>query len=124
MNPTFLGLLVVSVLLSTAAQLLLKVGMSKPEMLAAMGGSNVLQTGLAVAASPWVVGGLAAYVASALVWLKVLSRIDVSQAYPCVALGFVLTALGGVFLLGEPLSLGRMAGLVVILVGVGVVALN
>jgi multidrug transporter EmrE-like cation transporter len=123
MSGGSLGLLVLSVLLSTAAQLMLKVGMSKDGMLAATAGGP-LAMGLAAATSPWILGGMFSYVSSAFVWLKVLSKVDVSQAYPCVALGFVLTALGGMFLLGEPLHPARAVGLLIILLGVGIVALN
>jgi multidrug transporter EmrE-like cation transporter len=41
-----------------------------------------------------------------------------------LALGFVLTMLGGHFLFGEAVSPARIAGLVLIVAGVGVVGLN
>jgi multidrug transporter EmrE-like cation transporter len=58
------------------------------------------------------------------VWLLVLARVDVSKAYPCVALGFAATVLAGHLLLGEPVSLVRMAGVAVIMGGVLIVALS
>jgi multidrug transporter EmrE-like cation transporter len=68
------------------------------------------------------VAGLLCYRLSAIAWLLVLSKIDVSQAYPCNALGIVLTTLGGGLLLGEDISMTRWLGLFVIVVGVGLVA--
>ena len=47
-----------------------------------------------------------------------------SQAYPCVALGFVFTMLGGHFLFGEIINLARIAGLALIVTGVVVVAVS
>jgi multidrug transporter EmrE-like cation transporter len=57
-------------------------------------------------------------------WIFVLSKIDVSQAYPCVALGVALTVLSGHFLLGEAISVVRAFGVVVIIIGVFAVAIG
>lgn len=112
-------LLLSSVALSTAAQILLKVGMGA---IRAGGSGGPIDMLWRAAFSPWVIGGLTAYVASAVVWLLVLSKVDVSRAYPCVALGFALTGVAGHFLLGETVSLARVVGVGVIMIGVVVVA--
>lgn len=123
MSLASIALLVVSVLLSTAAQLLLKVGMSAVRV-GGSGQGDPVAFATAVALSPWVVGGLAAYGASAIVWLGVLSKVDVSRAYPCVALGFALTVLAAHVLLGEPVTVARLIGVGAICLGVVVVALS
>jgi multidrug transporter EmrE-like cation transporter len=115
-------LVLLSVLLSAAAQILLKLGMSSPAVQTALAAPFGPPALLAIATSPMVVGGLAAFGLSAVVWLFVLSKIDVSYAYPCVALGIVLTVLAGHFLLGEPISVGRIVGVAVIIAGVVIVA--
>jgi uncharacterized membrane protein len=51
-----------------------------------------------------------------------LSRADLSAVYPMVSLGFALNALLAWWLLGEALSLQRIAGIAVIMVGVALVA--
>ena len=123
MNVLTLALLLASIVLSTAAQLLLKVGMS-PTRAAPAVAAGPLNALINAALSPWVVAGLAAYFASAVVWLLVLSKVDVSRAYPCVALGFALTVVAAHFLLGEPASLWRIIGVGVIMAGVTIVALT
>jgi drug/metabolite transporter (DMT)-like permease len=65
--------------------------------------------------------GLVLYVASAGVWLGVLSRWEVSKAYPLVGLGFVLT-LGVGWALGEQVGALRVAGVVLIAAGVVLVS--
>jgi multidrug transporter EmrE-like cation transporter len=120
-NPVTAALLVASILLSAGAQIALKVGMRAVAAHPAAGPMKML---LAAAFSPWVIVGLSAYVASAVVWLLVLSKLDVSRAYPCVAAGFVLTLLAGHFLLGETVGAVRLAGIGVVLAGVTIVALN
>lgn len=72
--------------------------------------------------SPLVWLGLLLYGGSAVLWLWVLSRLDVSLAYPLVSLGFVVTFALGVWWLGEPFSWTRLAGCTLIVAGVAVLA--
>lgn len=123
MTIATIGLLLVSILLSTAAQLLLKVGMSG-RAAAAAPAPDPFQALMGAVTSPWVIAGLAAYFASAVVWLLVLSKVDVSRAYPCVALGFALTVIAAHFLMGEPVSVMKAVGVGVIITGVVVVAFS
>ncbi len=116
--------LVISVLLTTCSQLLMKLGMSSVGVRAALAKGDPLATVVQIALSPWIIAGLTCFALSVGLWLNVLSKLNVSQAYPCVALGFVLTMLGGHFLFGEIINLVRVAGLALILAGVGVVALS
>jgi multidrug transporter EmrE-like cation transporter len=65
-----------------------------------------------------IMAGLFTYVASAGVWLYVLSKLEVSKAYPFVGLGFVFTLIFAYFFLNEPLTLLKVAGTVLIVAGV------
>lgn len=121
-----LGLLVMilcSVTLSAVAQILLKYGMSRPAMQQALGGP-LPQTLWVVATSPGVIGGLFVFGISVLTWLYVLSRVDVSYAYPFVSLGMVLTVASGWLILGEQVPVARILGLGLIIAGVMVVAVT
>jgi multidrug transporter EmrE-like cation transporter len=109
MHPWILA--VVSVLLSVAAQFTLKAGM-KGQADAALW-KALLQ--------PLVMGGFVLYGLSAVVWLAVLARWDVSKAYPLVGGGFVFTALIG-FLIGEVVSIQRWMGIALICLGVVLVS--
>ena len=111
-----------SVTLSACAQIMLKLGMSTPPVRAAMSGDDALAKVLSVALSPFVAGGLAVYFFGALVWLSVLSRIDVSQAYPFVGMGFVITLFFAWLFLGENISSLRLLGSSLILIGIVFVA--
>jgi len=98
------------VLLNAAAQLLLKAG------------TNAVPLGLRLAIEPHVVGGLACYVVSVVVWVVALSRVPVSIAYPMLSIGYVVNAIAARYLLGEALTPMRLAGIAVIIVGVFMVA--
>jgi drug/metabolite transporter (DMT)-like permease len=83
-----------------------------------------VELALSMISSPSIIAGIVSFGCSLLLWLYVLARIDVSQAYPLIALGIVITSLGGVFLLGEPMSSLRLLGTTVVIVGVVLVSLS
>ena len=117
-----IALILISVSCSALAQISLKHGMSVPSVQAVLGGGRTITITLAVASSPMVWLGLFLYGFSALVWLFVLARIDVSVAYAFVALGFLLTMALGSLLLGEPLTVSKLSGTLLIMLGVWLVA--
>jgi multidrug transporter EmrE-like cation transporter len=122
-------LILVSVLLNSSSQLVLKLGMASAPVQNALsmrrdGLIGPVSLFIGIGTNPAVLSGLALFGLSAVVWLFVLSKIDVSQAYPCIALGIVLTTVGGGLLLGEDISLARWLGMIVIVTGVGLVAVS
>jgi drug/metabolite transporter (DMT)-like permease len=118
MNGIILALALVSISMSAVAQLLFKVGMSAGPVRAALADGAAAGVARAVALSPGVLGGLALYGLGTVLWLGVLSRTELSQAYPFVGLSFVLTAVFGVVWFNDSLSAQRIAGIAAIVVGV------
>ena len=119
MSLSTLALLLTSITLSACAQLLLKVGVTRRSV---PGPGSLVDTLLGVASQPEIIGGLSLYGLGMVVWLLVLGRIELSQAYPFVGLGFVLTALFGAVFLQEAMTLPRLLGTALILGGVVLVA--
>ncbi len=113
-----LGLILLSISLSAIAQVLFKFGMSSIAVKQALAGGSPVQAAVAVFLSAGVLGGLSLYGIGTVLWLGVLSRTEVSQAYPFVGLGFVLTALIGYFLFGDALSPLRVAGITLVIAGI------
>jgi drug/metabolite transporter (DMT)-like permease len=121
MTLSTLILILATVLASAVAQLALKLGMSNPAIgVAAQNGGKALV--LAVAGSPLVWAGLTIYGAGVLAWLYVLSKVDLSLAYPFVGVSFIVVMLFGIFLLQETVSPMRMIGTVLIALGCVLVA--
>jgi undecaprenyl phosphate-alpha-L-ara4N flippase subunit ArnF len=116
-----------SILLSACGQLAMKAGM---QALRAAGGWPGSAAAFAApelrAALAWTVAGLAAYGASLLCWLVVLSRFRLSHAYPLLALSYVLVYVGATqwSLLHEGPSAARTAGTLLIVCGVALVSLG
>ena len=115
-------LILASVALSALAQIALKYGMSSLTV------QKSIKTGLPVdmviniASSPMVMLGIGLYFGSMLIWLFVLSKVDVSYAYPFVALGFVFTALLGRWVFHDEFSVSKIIGTLLIVCGVVVMA--
>jgi multidrug transporter EmrE-like cation transporter len=118
-KSTALVLAFVCVLLSAVAQLSMKWGMSSLDSSQGTGHTymQALQSG-------WVWSGLMLYGGSAVMWLLVLTRLDVSVAYPLVSLGFVITIVAGVLIMSEPLSMLRIAASGLIVAGVTLLAFD
>ena len=66
----------------------------------------------------YVVAGISMYLFSMILWLVVLSKIDVSVAYPFVGLGFIITMVLGFLLLNEQISTMRVMGTILVVCGV------
>ena len=110
MSLASFAIILVGVLLNAAAQLLLKAG------------TNAMPLGLRLAIEPHILGGLACYVISVVVWVIALSRVPVSIAYPMLSIGYVVNALAAWYLLGEALTPMRLTGIGIIIAGVFLVA--
>jgi len=121
MNPISFICIVIGVSLNACAQLLLKAGVN------AVGHfdftpANILPVGLKIATQWPIIGGLACYVMSVVVWIVGLSRVDVSIAYPMLSLGYVVNAFAAWYLFGEVLSMQRLIGIGISLICVVVLA--
>lgn len=123
-NPKFIvfALIIVSVSCSALAQLLLKIGMSKPETSASLAQGQLAQIVWNIGTNPWVVGGLGLYFFSAMVWLLVLARVELSFAYPFVGLGFILTMILGKFVMGDVVGVQRALGTLLVVGGILLIA--
>lgn len=117
MGPKLAGLALIlfSVTLSAAAQIMLKKGMSGAS-------GDFVAVALHCIRSPWIIAGFAAYGLGALVWLAVLARYDASYAYPFVGIGFLITLAFAAVFLGEHVSAWRLGGVCLIIGGITMVA--
>ena len=118
MNGTILLLILASVGLGAVAQVLMKLGMTAGPMREALATGAPVRVLVAVLTSPGVMGGLALYGIATVLWLGVLSRVELSQAYPFVGLSFVLAAVLGYFVFADAVSATRVAGIALIVAGV------
>lgn len=72
--------------------------------------------------NPWVISAfLAAFLAS-VTWMAAMTKLDLSHAYPFMSLNFVVVLLLSAWLLSEPLSLEKVLGVGLIVLGTVVAA--
>jgi drug/metabolite transporter (DMT)-like permease len=65
---------------------------------------------------------LAVYGFATLLWVAILRQAPLSRIYPLMALSFVLTPLGAMLVLKEPISGGYWAGVALIMAGLVVIS--
>ncbi len=121
MNAVSLALVLVGVLLSVAAQLLLKAGTN------AIGHfefhwQNALPIGIKMAMHPAILAGIACSVIGLTVWIMALSRVPVSIAYPMLSIGYLINAIAAWAWLDEPLGGQSLLGIGFIILGVWLIA--
>lgn len=108
-------LILLSVLLNCAAQLLIRKGML---IEGEVGMQNLLSHVGSMITNVWLWGAMLCYALSILLWMSVLSKVEVSYAYPFLSVGYVVSAVAGYALFNENLTPIRIAGIVVICIGV------
>jgi drug/metabolite transporter (DMT)-like permease len=104
-----------------AAQTLWKISVSRTGGIDLASGDAVAQVIRVGRSWPFLLGGLVFAFATVL-WLHLLSRMELSHLYPMMSLTYPIAFFSGWALLGERPSLRRFAGIVVICVGIFVVA--
>lgn len=121
MSAASFGIVLIGVLLNAAAQLMLKAGANHIGAVELQVQSVALAAREAALSGP-IIGGLACYVVSVAFWIIALTRVDVSLAYPMLSIGYVVNAIAAYALFGEALTPLRIAGILVIVLGVFLLA--
>lgn len=128
------GLIVLSIALGILGQFLLKSGMIQPtnqalidsvgsHLRTALSGQPGALLGagldfLRLLLNPWVLAGFVCYGLSSISWLMVLSRAELSFAYPLLSMGYVVIVLIGWLAFGENVTLYRWGGVLLIILGI------
>jgi multidrug transporter EmrE-like cation transporter len=117
MSLATFGFILCGILLNALAQLLLKAGTNAVGAIH-LTADNWLTTGIQLATQVPIIGGLACYVVSVMVWIIGLSRVDVTIAYPLLSLGYIVNAIGAWYFLGEAVTAQRVLAIGIIVAGV------
>ena len=117
MNITTFAFILAGVCLNAVAQLLLKAGTNAVGAIH-LTPQNWLAIGLKLATQLPILGGLTCYVISVMVWIIGLSRVDVTIAYPMLSMGYIISAIGAWYFLGEAISAQRLLAIGINIVGV------
>ncbi len=108
-------MILASVLLNALAQLLIRKGML---CIGEVGVTSLFANLGVMITNAWLWGAMLSYAVSILLWMAVLSRVEVSFAYPFLSIGYIVAAVVGYAVFNEHLSATRIAGIIVICLGV------
>ncbi|MEL6966625.1 MAG: transporter [Pseudomonadota bacterium] len=122
---TYLPFILFTVFTNAAAQMMLKQGMMTLGPVSGSGtmtALSVITMILKVVFHPWVFFGLCTFVISMASHLYVLSKVELSFAYPFLSLAYVAVAVAAWWLFSEDLNAWRIAGIGFICVGTVMIA--
>ncbi|ORE95362.1 hypothetical protein ATO13_00850 [Stappia sp. 22II-S9-Z10] len=118
---TMLPFILFTVFTNAAAQMMLKQGMLSMGGID-LGGGNLVVKLLGIVFHPWVFAGLVTFVISMASHLYVLSKVELSFAYPFLSLAYVAVAVAAWLMFGENLNALRVAGIALICAGTVLIA--
>lgn len=118
---TYLPFILFTVFTNAAAQLMLKAGMSSMGSISFTADTAILRI-FQIVFNPWVFAGLVTFVISMASHLYVLSKVDISFAYPFLSLAYVAVAIFAWLVFKEELGAFKVAGIALICVGTVLIA--
>jgi len=113
-NKSGFVFILASILLVSAAQLMIKLGMNELPL------NLNISMAFPWASTTWIMLGIAGYGLSMLMWMMALSIYQLSFAYPLLSTSYVIVYLGAVLLpqLNESVSIIKTIGILFIVAGV------
>jgi multidrug transporter EmrE-like cation transporter len=118
MSVRGLSLVIISALLTVAANLLMRAGVDRAGGFPAQLKSSISAI-IKLLSQPLFDLGCLFYIMASLIWFHIISTQPLSVAYPLlVSLTFVFVTLGAVFIFHESLNTTKIIGITIILIGI------
>lgn len=106
-----------SVVLGAVGQVLLKVGVNRLGQID-LHWTALIHTIFSIFTNLYVITGIFCFVTSMILWIKVLSDMELSKAYPSVSISYIIVFLVSIFLFNESVSTGKVVGMLLVALGV------
>ena len=74
--------------------------------------------------NPWFYAAVSFFAIATFSWVKILTQMKISVAYPILSISYILTAIGAYYIFQERLSLLNMVGIFLIMVGVSLISIR
>lgn len=74
--------------------------------------------------NPWFYGAFLFYGISTLTWVKILTQMKISVAYPILSISYILTAIGAYYFFQERLTVLNLVGIFLIMSGVSLMSIK
>lgn len=105
-----------AVILNSIAQLVLKAGTNSLGILL-LPDKNIIYSIIRIIFQPYIFTGLFLYIFSFGVWIFVLSKLEVSVAYPLLSIGYLFSLILAWFFFGEVITFNKSLGILFLMVG-------
>ena len=115
MNISVLLILLTSIILGACGQLLFKGAARQLPPFAELGVWRLIAL---MFTTPMILGGFSCFFISSVLWIVALRTINLSIAYPMVALSYIIIFIGSFYLFQEPLSYRHWLGALLIVGGI------
>lgn len=119
MNITNFILILINTLILVSGQFLWKYGVMQRNV-----SFQSIQEIASLLLSPFILGGLALYGIATVLWLFILTKVPLSIAYPIQSLAYVFAVFGAYFIFNEQLSFAKIAGVLLIVLGVSLIGFS
>jgi len=110
-----------TILLTSYGQLVIKWQASSYQA-TAVGWFGKLPVVVQLLLQPWVISAFVAAFAASLCWMLAVSRLELSRAYPFMALNFLIVCVAAVPLFGEVFTVSKAIGLATVIVGLIIIS--
>lgn len=72
--------------------------------------------------NPWVLSGILATFLAGVSWMLTMTKFEISYAYPFVSLNYLLVLAAGFMLFNETISMAKILGSVLVILGIIVIS--
>lgn len=121
MQLLIMAILLFGILLGSLGQIFLRKGMKEKSIVFSEG---IIKNLIKIYANKFVIIGAMIYVTSTMIWIGLISKVELSYAYPMVSLNFVAIALLSKTFFNEPVSRIRWISIIIIVFGVSLLSIS
>jgi len=122
MSTLLITVLVCAIVFNAMANILIKVGMQDQGSLFANG---LIPAVITILTNPWALAGIISFGLAFVLYSGVLSKLDLSVAYPVMTgAGFLLVLLASIIFFHEQVNAYRLAGIIAICLGISLISLK
>lgn len=70
--------------------------------------------------NPWVISAFVAALLASVTWMVAMTKLQLSHAYPFMSLAFILVMIFSGLLFHEPITLPKIIGIVLVIIGLAI----
>jgi len=111
-------ILFVAIAMGAVGQIAMKAGMNRVREMSGGDIGPIISALPRIFTNGNVLFGISIYILSTVLWLWVLSKVQLSFAYPCISISYIIIIVAGKWIFHERIDFWKVAAIVLILAGV------